>query len=61
MKILKWIFLIGCIPLVLGDVAIVVNAVAGPVIPAPVVAVLLFLGIVGIFAGVVYCRPKKGN
>ncbi|MBQ8339330.1 MAG: hypothetical protein IJY16_02675 [Clostridia bacterium] len=59
MKLLKWIFIIGCIPLVLGDAFIVINAVAGPILPYPVVAVLILLGIVGIFAGIVYCKPQK--
>ena len=58
MKALKWIFIIGCIPLVLGDAFLIINGVAGPVIPAPVVIASVTLGIVGIFAGILYCRPK---
>ena len=59
MKALKLIFIIGCIPLLLGDVFIVLNAAVAPVIPTPIVIASFALGLVGILAGILLFKPKK--
>ena len=59
MKLLKWMWLIGAVLLLIGDAFIITNAAADNIIPAPIVATAVVLGVVTLFCGLVYFRPKK--
>ena len=58
MKLLKWMWLFGAVSLFIGDAFIIINAAVGNIIPTPIVAVLVGLGLVGILGGLVYFKPK---
>ena len=59
MKLLKILFLIGCVAMVAGDVLLVLNSTMSLGLPALLVFGLLGVGIAGIVCGIVYFMPRK--